>query len=98
MFEDGIFDLTNRPITLATRTYDNQEDLLTLLLVADKVKQMSTYLDELDKRGIEPTKDEASAMTFCATVAARMLPKLVNANPIAVEMMGNLDDLLKNLK
>lgn len=96
MFDSSLFEtpFDDIPRTLSTRTFDQLEDMLIVSLVALHIKNMSEVLD----KGYQPTQDQALAMTFSASIAQKLLPKIAMKNPITVETLGDLDKLLQNLK
>ena len=96
MFDSSLFEtpFDDIPRTLSTRTFDQLEDMYIVNLIAGNVSSMSQLLDT----GYQPTNDQAVAMTFAASIAQRLLPKIAMKNPITVESLGNLDKLLQNLK
>ena len=96
MFDSSLFEtpFDDIPRTLSTRTFDQLEDMYIVNLVALNISSMSALLDT----GYQPTHDQAVAMSFAASIAQKLLPKIAMKNPITVETLGDLDKLLQNLK
>jgi len=96
LFDSSLFEtpFDDIPRTLSTRTFDQLEDLYIVNLVALNISSMSALLDT----GFQPTSDQALAMSFAASIAQKLLPKIAMKNPITVETLGDLDKLLQNLK